>query len=221
MKTKQHSFKLQVKALSEDGTFEGYGSIFNNQDYGGDIVAPGAFKRTLEELSQSGRALPMLWQHDSDHPIGACTDLKEDSRGLFFKGSLLLDVQRGAEAYALLKRGIVSGLSIGYVTKTYEIDEADDKWTRTLLDVDLFEISLVTFPMNNEARVSQVKRKIEGGQMPSLKQFEAFLRDAGFSKTHATAIASRGLKSVLRSESAENGEAKQIADLLQTFTLKT
>lgn len=219
MKMQTKDFALSIKELSEDGTFEGYGSVFNNQDYGGDIVAPGAFTDSINLLKKKERALPVLWQHNSDNPIGVYDEFYEDAKGLYVKGRLLLTVQRGKEAYDLLKAGAVTGLSIGYGVQKYEMDT--ETYVRTLTELELYEVSLVTFPMNDDARVSAVKERIAAGVLPTLKQFEEILREAGFSKSQATAIAGGGLKKLLRSESAPETEAKELADVLQNFKLPT
>lgn len=213
-KTKDFSFSL--KALGEEGAFEGYGAVFENIDFGGDIVAPGAFSETIKKLLKSGRKLPILWQHDTNRPIGVFEELKEDDRGLFVKGQLFTnDVQLAREAYALLKGGAVTGLSIGYGVVKSERDETTG--VRTLKELELFEISVVTFPMNDEARVDTVKQKITEGELPSEREFEKFLRDAGFSKQNAKVIAGHGIRGLLRD--AEGEKANDTLSILSNFTL--
>lgn len=215
MKYLETSF--EVKKLDKNGVFEGYGSVFGVEDFGSDIVVKGAFLRSLEELKSKGKKIPILWQHSSKHPLGVYEEVKEDEHGLFVRGRLLVDdVAKAKEAYALMKVGAVTGLSIGYSVKKYEIDE--DNNVRKLTDVDLLEISSVTFPMNDDARINAVKSKLNNGDLPSLKEFEGFLREAGFSKTEATAIASKGLSHLLRSESAQPQKANFI-EALSSFSL--
>lgn len=206
--------RMELKAVDEQGTFEGYGAVFGNVDFGGDIIMPGAFAKSIQQIKESGRLLPALWQHNTDQPIGVYPELAEDDYGLKFKGKLTLPVRRAAEAHALMKDGALSGMSIGYGVKEFEYDA--DTGVRTLRELDLYEISPVTFPMNDEARVSGVKR---GTHRPSLKEFEAALRELGFSKNERTLIASKGYREFLRSESAGASQAKQIADVLQSFKL--
>ena len=173
---------FKIKAVSEDGLFSGYGSVFGVIDSYKEVVAPGAFS---ESLSQRTPAL--LWQHRSGEPIGVYSALREDQTGLYVEGKLALKTSRGAEAYELLKMGAISGLSIGFVTR----DDSYDRVTgiRTLKKVDLWEVSLVTFPANDAARISGVK-SIE--TIESLADAEAFLRDAGgLSRREATALVSR------------------------------
>lgn len=220
---KIRDFGLEVKAVEEDGAFSGYGSVFGNEDSYGEIVAPGAFAKSLVEIAGKGRPVPVLWQHRSGEPIGIYTSLKEDGIGLFVEGKLLKDdVRQAAESYALMKAGAVSGLSIGYYVRESSFDEKTG--IRTLQRLDLVEISLVTFPANDEARVDAVKAKIAHGELPSLNEFERFLREAGFSKTKAAVIANRGLAHLLRSESegdpaTEPEAAKAVADVLSGFSL--
>ncbi len=220
-KTKTADFKFQLKKVSDDGTFEGYAAVFDNVDYGGDIIAPGAFAETIAEIEKSGRKLVMLWQHNADQPIGVFDKVVEDSKGLFVQGRLLLEVEKAAEALALLKGGAISGLSIGYGCDVYEMDT--ETWVRTLKQVSLWEVSLVTFPMNDEARVDAVKKRIASGDLPeSIKDFEKFLRDAGFSVSNAKAIAGHGIRGLLRDASDEtDDQAKSVVSILKNFSIPT
>lgn len=176
--------EMQIKfdQIAEDGSFSGYGSVFDNIDSVGDIVAAGAFARTLKQYGEQKR-LPILWQHDSASPIGVYTALNEDSRGLFLQGKLNLEVQQAREAHALLKQGAVSGLSIGYRIKDYDMLNTG---VRVIKDLDLFEVSLVTFPANDSARVASVK----ADEVRTLRELERVLRDAGLSRNDAKIIAS-------------------------------
>jgi HK97 family phage prohead protease len=131
----------------------------------------------------------MLWQHDSSQPIGIWTDMTEDSKGLHIKGQLALDTAKGKEAHALLKMGALNGLSIGFVSKQWAYDRESE--VRTLTEIDLWEVSLVTFPANEKARVTNVK---SADQMAAPKDAERILRDAGFSKSDATAFVSRVMR---------------------------
>lgn len=137
---------------SADGTeVTGYASVFGACDQGGDIVARGAYARSLAALGRAGRRVRMLWQHDPAQPIGVWDEIREDDRGLFVKGRVLTDVARGREAAALLAAGAIDGLSIGYRTVKAE---KDANGRRVLSDLDLWEVSLVTFPMLPDARVA-------------------------------------------------------------------
>lgn len=189
---------FEVKEVNEDGSFYGYGSIFGNVDSYKEIVAPGAFGESLDSWKAKGRMPALLWQHRSGEPIGVYTEIHEDDVGLRVRGKLALKTARGAEAYELLKMGAISGLSIGFQTREDSFDKVSG--IRTLKKVELWEVSLVTFPANDASRVTGVKN-IE--QLGSLAECEAYLRDAGgFSKSQAVALASR-IKSIARSESEE------------------
>jgi hypothetical protein len=135
-----------------DGTMvSGYASLFGRRDQGGDTVQPGAYAASLASLAASGRRVKMLWQHDPAQPIGVWDEVREDATGLWVKGRILADVERGREAAALLAAGAIDGLSIGYRTRRAE---RDGKGQRLLSELELWEVSLVTFPMLPEARVS-------------------------------------------------------------------
>ena len=144
-------------SLGADGVFEGYASIFGLTDLGGDQVAPGAFAQSLAK--RGARQVRMLWQHDPAAPIGSWLSIEEDWRGLKVKGQLNLAVARAREAHALLREGAVDGLSIGFRVKTAR--KTAGGGVRRLLELDLWEISIVTFPMLPQARVTSVKRAVE------------------------------------------------------------
>jgi hypothetical protein len=140
----------QVETLPDGTAIEGYASLFGKEDQGGDIVRPGAYAASLKRLAADGRRVKMLWQHDPGRPIGVWDEVREDERGLFVKGRILPDVAQGREAAALVAAGAIDGLSIGYRTVT---SERDGKGRRVLRELDLWEVSLVTFPMLPDARV--------------------------------------------------------------------
>ena len=185
MDTKRFNVAAEIKAVDDSGVIEGYGSVFGNLDSYSDIVAPGAFAKSLEEAKASGRMPALLWQHNPEEPIGVWTEMREDDRGLFVKGKLA-ETQRGKEARELIKLGALTGLSIGYTTRTYQVDREND--SRVLTDVQLWEVSPVTFPANSEARITGVK----ADAISSPKDFERFLRDAGFSRREAKQITAHG-----------------------------
>ena len=177
---------FQVKALSDDGMIEGYGSVFGVRDSYSDIVAAGAFKASLAAHKAAGTMPALLWQHRSDEPIGVWTSMVEDQKGLAVVGQLAMDTTRGREAHALLKMRAINGLSIGFYSKEWNYDTEND--VRTLTEVDLWETSLVTFPANSAARVTAVK-SIE--TLESLREVEMMLRDRGFTKTEAVALVAK------------------------------
>lgn len=136
--------------LRDNCRIAGYASLFGVRDQGGDVVEPGAYGRSLDRLSGSGRGIKMLWQHDPQKPIGVWDKVFEDRKGLYVSGHILEEVQAGQEALALLRVGAIDGLSIGYRTVR---SEKSSTGGRHLREVDLWEVSLVTFPMLPEARV--------------------------------------------------------------------
>lgn len=210
---KSRDFHFQVKAVEKDGFFSGYGSVFGEVDSYREIVAPGAFAASLAARAAKGRKLPILWQHRSDQPLGIYDVAREDGTGLYLEGRLLVDdVTQAREAHALMKAGALTGLSIGYYVTGESWNEKDR--IRTLTAVDLEETSLVTFPANDSARIESVKSRIARGDALSLPEFESFLREAGFSKSQAAAIAGRGYKHLM-----ERGEPDPtpVPDLLQAL----
>jgi len=136
----------------DDGSvISGYASIFGRKDHGGDIVGKGAYSTSLGKMQAAGGKVKMLWQHDPTQPIGVWDEVREDSTGLWVKGRILTDVARGREAAALVEAGAIDGLSIGYRTVR---SKKDDKGGRLLSELELWEVSLVTFPMLPDARVA-------------------------------------------------------------------
>lgn len=216
---KHKEFAFKADTVNDDGSFTGYASVFGTVDSYREIVAPGAFLESLKAIKASGDPLPALWQHRSAEPVGGYDVLEEDERGLKVSGWLLKDeIEKAREAYALMKRRVVKGLSIGYYVLEDSFNEKDR--VRTLKKLDLVEISIVTFPANPDAQIDSIKSKLAHGALPTLPQFEQLLREAGFSKSQAAVIANRGLKHLLlRSESgSERGE---IADLIGSIKLPT
>lgn len=217
---KRRTVAFKATDVKDSGEFEGYASVFGNVDSYGDVVAAGAFKDSIATLKTGGDPLPILWQHRSSEPIGGSDFLEEDDHGLKTRGFLLIDeIPQAKSAHTLMKRRIVKGLSIGYYTRDSSYDEKTG--VRTLKALDLVEYSVVTFPANELATVDSVKARSDlfrGGALPSLKDFEAFLREAGASKTVAVAIAGKGLRAMLlRSESG--GDPGEVLSLLSNFNL--
>lgn len=186
---KNSALALDEKAVSDSGVIEGYASIFGNVDSYGEIVEPGAFAKSLVKSQRARRSIKMLWQHDPHKPIGIWDELTEDSKGLWVKGRLFKDsVTQASEAYVLLKEGALDGLSIGYRTIKAE-PKAGKAGVTSLIELDLIENSIVTFAANERARVEVVKSILDAGRLPTVREFEGLLRDAGFSKAKAAAIA--------------------------------
>ena len=202
------------------GTFSGYGAVFGNVDSYGDVIAKGAFKDTLRDARKSGAWPTMLSQHggwgvsaDDMMPIGIWTELREDDTGLYVEGKLALETQRGKDAYALLKmepRPALNGLSIGYMAKEFTVGTKPKEPRRTLKRVDLLEVSLVTFPANAKARIGAIKAAAD---ITSAREFEEFLRQAGFAKGFAAKLTAGGWKAVAGVHPHSDDFAALVAEL--------
>lgn len=180
---RDYHFEYVTKA-DGSGTFEGYASTFGNEDTYGDTIVPGAFVESLKKMKARGQNVKMLWQHNRNEPIGIYTKAAEDSKGLHVTGEFTKGVRRADETHALMKHGAIDSMSIGgYVTK----ELYDNKTGKSELhEIDLQEISPVTFPANVEARISTVKAM---EKYVTIDELEKHLRDVGgFSKTEAKAI---------------------------------
>ncbi|MBL8562038.1 MAG: HK97 family phage prohead protease [Gemmobacter sp.] len=153
--------------VTEGHVIEGYASLFGKRDQGNDVVMGGAYGASLARLAAAGRRVKMLWQHDPTQPIGVWDEVREDATGLWVKGRILGDVEKGREAVALLAAGAIDGLSIGYRTVK---SERDGKGQRLLTELELWEVSLVTFPMLPEARVTGKGETLEADTWRSLAQ---------------------------------------------------
>lgn len=190
LEIKLASLELKVEGKSDDYlTISGYGSVFGNEDKGGDIVMPGAFKACIAE----GRKPKMLWNHDPAQPIGAWDEMSEDERGLRMKGRISRKGKAG-EIADLIEMGGIEGLSIGYLTQEYEMDA--EKGVRKLTKLDLWETSVVTFPMNEMAGIYAMK-----AEDITQRQIERAFKDMGYSNRVAKAMASgawKGRDEVLR-----------------------
>lgn len=195
-----YGFPLEIKApdLSEAGTIAGYASTFGNTDRGGDIVLPGAFRKSIQAHHDAKSAPVMLWQHRSDMPIGRWTAMREDSKGLRVEGKINLDVQAGREAHSLLKSGAIGGLSIGFMTKKADRDKSG---ARRLVELDLHEISVVSLPMNPAAQVTGVK------SLSLASEIEQLIRARGFPRSQAKAAAHVAFKALCESKTTQLGPA--------------
>jgi Escherichia/Staphylococcus phage prohead protease len=171
----EHKFAKfgEALAVTDDARIEGYASLFGQADQGGDIVEKGAYARSIKALSSAGRKVKMLWQHDPAQPIGVWEEVREDKRGLWVRGRLLESTQKGREAIALIGAGAIDGLSIGYrAVRAVK----NDKGQRLLQELELWEVSLVTFPMLASARVAAKGDEPEGDVI--LRELAAVLRGA-------------------------------------------
>ena len=193
---------LDLKSVAADGLFEGYASLFNLEDLGHDVVMPGAFRASLADKGASG--VKMLFQHDPNQPIGVWQTLEEDARGLYARGRLMPDVAKAREVLSLMKAGALDGLSIGFKAITARRDARAG--VRRLEKIDLWEISIVTFPMQPDARIGAVKGRPFAGQVPTPRQFERWLtRDAGLTRSEARAVLRSGLKGLESLRDADRG----------------
>lgn len=213
LKSGRKSIDFELKKIEKNGTFAGYASVFGVKDHYGDVVVKGAYKKTLAKWKKlgDGKYPMMLWQHNSAEVIGKFTLMKEDDYGLWVEGELIINsnIPLADKAYALLAADALHGMSIGYEAKLWEWN--DDEETLYLKEIDLWEVSLVTFPANWEARVTQVKQL---GELPTnIREFEGFLRDSGFSKEEAVRIASKGFNG--GRESGQEKLAKSIDNAIQ------
>lgn len=205
----------ELGAIAADGTFSGYASLFGAEDLGRDVVERGAFAQSL--LRRGAAGVRMLFQHDPAEPIGTWEDIREDARGLFVRGRLALGVARAREVHALMKQGALDGLSIGF--RTVRASNSAKGGLRRILEADLWEISVVTFPMLPGARIAQVK----SGQ-PTLRQIERLLmRDAGLTRADARALTRRGYGGLTRGRDAADKTGARLADAIRSAaqTLRT
>ena len=197
MKRPNLTFPLEIKSLTER-QFEGYGSVFGNTDLGGDVVMKGAFSNSLAEYKRNGSMPLMFWMHDPSRVPGKWLDMGEDDNGLYVKGELA-DTPVGNEIHTLLEMDAVRGLSIGY--QTLEADWAEDD-TRLIKQVKLWEVSTVSLPMNPLAQVAHVKSQLSaaGEYVPTVREFEHTLRDAGCSLKVAKRILAKVYDGEVRDE---------------------
>lgn len=205
--------KLHEGSLKEDGTIEGWGSIYGNKDAYGDVVLQGAYDKSL--IDNPITNVKMLWQHKSDQPIGKWDEAITAGKGLYLKGRILVNrgIEEADKAYTLVKEGIVDGLSIGYQIKEHVWDSKTE--TLNLVELALKETSLVTFPANELSLITEIK-SIEGLAIFK-RDIEGILRDGGLSKKEALAIISHGVKCNLesQSDSDDSDELKGISEMFK------
>lgn len=213
MATKQRlDIPLTIKSVSDTGEFDGYGSVFGVKDSYADIVMPGAFQKSLAAWQEKGRLPALLWQHNMAEPIGIYTEMREDATGLYVKGRLLIeDDPLAKRAHAHMKAGSLSGLSIGYLLNDYEYDK--DKSAFLLKEIDLWEVSLVTFPANDEARIADVKSLLERGETPPPSKVERALREVGFSGSQAKAFMAKGYSAISPREAGADEALQSLKSL--------
>lgn len=204
------AFPVEVKALTEEGAFEGWAAVFGNVDQGGDRIEAGAFAKTLKK---GAGAVRLLWNHDPDHPIGVWDALEEKDKGLFGRGRFVMEVAKAKEVHALAKAGAIGGLSVGYRT----VKSTMDGNVRVLKELELWEVSLVTFPMNLQGKITAVKadglddilEKLKAGDRLQEREFELMLKGLGLSNSQAERAARVHLKG--------QGEPASAADRKRAF----
>lgn len=155
MKIEHKSIAFELKLDGDTGRIKGFGSVYGNVDNGNDIVMPGAFAKCITRMKANAKKPKMLWQHKTDMPIGVWDIFDESANGLIVEGNIFTETSMGKDAYALVKGGAINGLSIGYGVRDYSIDAKSG--TRLLKELELYEVSLVTFPMNEMATITSVK----------------------------------------------------------------
>jgi HK97 family phage prohead protease len=218
--------RLDVKMIGEEGEFEGYASVFETLDSYGDRVKSGAFQESL--MRRKPNEIAMLWQHNANEVIGVWTGFMEDERGLRCTGKLIRETQRGAEAYALMKEGAIQGLSIGFIVE--ESREAQDG-AREIVRVDLWEVSVVTFPANPDANVMGVRHALATGQEVTKRDMEHALKELGLSRRQAQRFIADGFDAMIaerdagdqhddteRDAEVERENRAAIAALIETLT---
>lgn len=202
MKTKY--FDFNTKSISESGGFEGYGSTYDKDHYN-DVVVPGAYAKTLKQWKAKDRWPPLLFNHNSENPLGFYKDMKEDDKGLFVKGQLLIEeIQKAREIHALLKYNGIDGLSIGYIPVVEEYDHEEK--VNYLKEIELRELSIVVSPANEAAVITDVK------SIESIRDLEKALLDVGFSRKEAKAVAKYGYKGLTNEPSQELDEIKKLIE---------
>ncbi len=215
MKSETLDIQAELKAYNGDdeeekGVFSGYGSIFGNKDLGNDVMVQGAFAKSI--ASKGPKGVKLLYQHDAKEPIGVFDEIIEDRKGLRVKGRLAMGTQKGREVYELMKMGAIDGLSIGYRVSPKGADYDERGKKRMLKEVDLMEISAVTFPMNTRARVQAVK-----GEQRTVREWEETMRDAcGLSRSESKVAANAVFKALDQREVGD--EQKEVIDSMAKLT---
>ena len=207
--------EAELKAYEDDdekekdkGMFEGYASIFGNKDLGNDVIEKGAFMRSLRK--KGAKKIKMLYQHDTKEPIGVFDKVMEDQNGLYVKGRLAMGTQKGKEVYELMKMGAIDGLSVGYRVDAKGHHYDDKRKYRVLKEVDLMEISAVTFPMNPRARIQAVKSDM------TVREWEHKLREVGNLSHSESKVAASAVHKALSQR-----EVDKDADLLGIINATT
>ena len=214
--------KLEEADGETPGRVKGYASKFGLTDSYNEIVQPGAFKKSVARLNKSKAILPILWQHDSDIPIGGWDTFKEDDVGLYLEGTLDLDTQAGKEAYSAVLKRYVSGLSIGYFEVKADPWSWDNKEPRKLYELDLRETSVVTFPALKEAQLDAVKAMRATGEFMPTKDFRAFIqKELGLTEAQAARVCSEGYDSLFGEKSKDTSQSLDLGAILPPLAFPT
>jgi len=220
MEIKRALIPFEIKAdgdvNSDSGVFEGYGSTFGNIDFGADIVRQGAFAKSLDEWKSKNQLPQMLYYHESHNAIGDWIEMREDEKGLFVKGTLWVKGDRriddAVRSYNILRGTGPKGLSIGYVVKESRDVETVNGIVRELIEIELMEVSIAPFAMNDQAFVTNVKSLVDiEGKVLSKRDVEKVLRDAGLSKRQSKAFIASGYEAIARDANGDD-EAKNRDD---------
>lgn len=196
------SFELK-DVTTDERTFTGYAAAYGNADSDGDVIEMGAFADSIKE---NGRGkVKILWQHKSQEPIGIPVEMREDAKGLWIKGKIS-KTARGDEAIELMRDGVVSAMSVGFMINEADYDE---KGIRHIKSGRLMEFSLVTFPANEQAVIQSVKEVTE-------REIERVLREAGVSREMAKAIVGKGVKG-LREAERQAQESELLASVITSI----
>lgn len=205
---------VQLNKIHLDGSFSGYASVFDEVDLGNDIVLPGAFKNSLKNRTPSD--IRMLFQHNPDEPIGVWNEIREDQRGLKVSGQITTGISRGAEILELMRAGAIDGLSIGFKTVRSRKDLI--RKIRKIITADLWEISIVTFPMQSGARIDVVKSRHINSR-PTIREFEKWLtQDAGLTRRDARAFIQKGHAHMASTRDAASQVNPNLADHIRAAT---
>ena len=199
---------VTLQDMHADGSFSGYASLFGEVDLGNDMMERGAFARSLRSRGAGG--VRMLFQHDPAQPIGRWAELREDDRGLFVRGQLSVSSARAREVLGLMREGAMDGLSVGFRTVRARKGEGG---VRRILEADLWEISVVTFPMLPGARIGEVK---QAARLPTTRQFERWLtRDAGLTRAEARTVIVKGFGELVRERDAARNTPEGLAGVIR------
>ena len=235
MKLERIVLPFEVKMIDGDsqaGEFEGWASTFNGVDSYGDMIAKGAYTKTLDDWRDKGKLPAMLWQHRMDMPIGDYISMKEEDKGLYVRGNLWVKgdqrIEQAVVAQNMMKGTGPSGLSIGFVTKDYEMQEVQGGQIRMIKEIELYEVSVVTYPADSRAQITQAKSLVgDDSKLADIRAFENFLCDeGGLSRKQAKTLLSKGY-STLREEVekrnlGEGGSSRddgaELAEVCKTIT---